>query len=144
MFFFFNGVCNMCNIVNMHLDEIVGHIIQSYYKEKKIKECMSRFKLPCTYCRCLTSSTWRPGPCGTSSLCNACGLQYMSRGHRPRMLDLVCDEGRVIWMVRSPETFQWSESSIADLKDHRIKMWHDQATERKQFIESKKRKFVCL
>ncbi len=128
----------------MHLDEVVGIIIQAYFKERHVKECMSRHRLPCTLCRTLISSTWRPGPCGTSSLCNTCGLQYMSRGDRPRMVDLVCDEGRVIWMKRNHETFQWSESSEADIKDHRIKKWHRHEEERVEFVESKKRKFVDL
>ena len=128
----------------MHLDEVVGLIIQAYLKERHVKECMSRHRLPCTMCRTLTSSTWRPGPCGTSSLCNTCGLQYMTRGDRPRMVDLVSDEGRVIWMKRNSETFQWEEWCEADMKDHSIQEWHSQEEERVDFVESKKRKFVDL
>ena len=128
----------------MHLDEVVGLIIQSFFKERGSKDCMSRHRLPCTRCRALTSSTWRPGPCGTSSLCNACGLQYMQRGTRPRMIDLVCDEDRVIWMERDPETFQWTESSEADITDFRLERWRRHEEERVDFVESKKRKFVEL
>jgi len=128
----------------MHLDEVVGLIIQKFFKERGLKDCMSRHRLPCTRCRVLTSSTWRPGPCGTSSLCNACGLQYMERGTRPRMIDLVCDEDRVIWMERDPETFQWSESSEADDSDFRLARWRRHEEERVDFVESKKRKFVEL
>jgi hypothetical protein len=128
----------------MYIDEVVGFIIQQFLKERGNKESMSRHRLACTRCKALTSSTWRPGPCGTSSLCNACGLQYMQRGARPRMIDLVCDEGRVIWMTRDPETFQWYESAEADLSDHRISRWKRNEDERTTFVESKKRKFVDL
>lgn len=129
----------------MQLDEVVGLIIQSYYKDIGVKKsCMSRQKLPCTRCGAHLSSTWRPGPCGTSSLCNACGVQYMVRGERPRMIDLIRSEGRVIWMERHPENFQWFESHEADIKDGRIKHWASHEEERLEFIESKKRKFVEL
>tara|TARA_B110000908_G_C10268039_1_gene466817 strand:+ start:1248 stop:1454 length:207 start_codon:yes stop_codon:yes gene_type:complete len=68
----------------------------------------------------------------------------MTRGDRPRMVDLVSDEGRVIWMKRDSETFQWEEWSEADMKDHRIQEWHRHEEERVDFVESKKRKFVDL
>jgi len=68
----------------------------------------------------------------------------MTRGDRPRMVDLVSDEGRVIWMKRDPETFQWEEWAEADMKDHRIHEWHRHEEERVDFVESKKRKFVDL
>ena len=77
-------------VLQMYLDEIVGYIIGEYYKQNgEHQKVMSRSKMPCTRCRCLLSATWRPGPCGTSSLCNACGLLYMIRNQRPRMIDLV-------------------------------------------------------
>ena len=129
----------------MFLDEIVGMIIQEYYKESGSKtNCMSRQKLPCTRCRANLSSTWRPGPCGTSSLCNACGVKYMVRGERPRMVDLVLDEGRIIWMERQSDTFQWQESHEADTSDFRIQKWARHEEERVDFVERKKRKFVEL
>lgn len=128
----------------MHLDEIVGMLIQSYYNEHGSSSCMSRQKLPCTRCGAHISSTWRPGPCGTSSLCNACGCQYMARGDRPRMIDLVMDDNRVVWMERDPKTFQWHESYEADTKDVRILTWARHEGERVHFVESKKRKFVDL
>jgi len=128
----------------MHLDDIVGLIIQSYYKDSSQSSCMSRHKLPCTRCGAYLSSTWRPGPCGTSSLCNACGVQYMIRGERPRMVDLVMDDGRPVWMERIPETFQWRESYEADVRDKRIRDWTKHEEERIQFVESKKRKFIEL
>ena len=86
----------------------------------------------------------RPGPCGGSSLCNACGVQYMRRGERPRMIDMVMDDERVIWMERNPETFQWFESSEADLSDRRVSEWLKHEQERVQFADSKKRKFADL
>lgn len=129
----------------MNIDQVVGLIINEYFKCKGSKKnIMSRHKLPCTYCKALFSPTWRPGPCGTSSLCNACGLLYMNRKDRPRMIDLVVCEGRAVWMQRCPETLQWYQSKIADKKDHRIARWTDHEEERVHFVESKKRKFVEL
>jgi len=129
----------------MLVDEIVGMIIQSFYNEKShSKGSMSRTKLPCTRCRAHISCTWRPGPCGTGSLCNACGVKYMVRGSRPRMIDLVVDERRVIWMERQSDTYQWQESHEADIKDSRIIDWARHEEERVGFVESKKRKFVDL
>ena len=87
--------------VAMHLDEVVGMIISEYYKQKKdTQKVMSRQKLPCTRCGAVLSTTWRPGPCGASSLCNACGVMYMVRNQRPRMIDLVLSEERALWMER--------------------------------------------
>ena len=129
----------------MHIDEVVGLIINEFYKQRGTKQkIMSRHKLPCTFCQTMVSPTWRPGPCGTSSLCNACGLLYVKRNDRPRMIDLVISEGRPIWMQRCPETLQWHQSKLADIKDHRIKQWADHEEERVKFVECKKRKFVHL
>jgi hypothetical protein len=128
----------------MHLDEVCGMIISAYYKESGNSSCMSRQKLPCTRCGAHLSSTWRPGPCGTSSLCNACGVQYMVRGDRPRMIDMVMDESRVIWMERCAQSYVWFESSQADLKDPRVLKWSLHEGERVQFTESKKRNFADL
>jgi hypothetical protein len=128
----------------MHLDEVCGMIISAYYKESGNSSCMSRQKLPCTRCGAHLSTTWRPGPCGTSSLCNACGVQYMVRGDRPRMIDMVMDDSRVIWMERNPESYQWFESSQADLRDPRILKWFKHEEERVQFADSKKRRFADL
>jgi len=129
----------------MHLDEVVGHIIQQYYAQHPAKQMMSRHKLPCTRCRALTSSTWRPGPCGTASLCNKCGVQYMRRQGKPRMIDLVKDGDRTLWVERDPNSFQWKETCEADKKDHRIRQWANHETERLEYIQhNKKRKFVHL
>jgi len=129
----------------MTIDEICGHIIQLYYNEQKgTNRVMSRQKMPCTRCRSIISTTWRPGPCGTSSLCNACGLMYMKRGLRPRMIDLFRDEGRTIWMERNSDSLQWQESGQADMKDPRIQHWSRHEEERVDIIRSNKRKFVDL
>ncbi len=128
----------------MNLDQVVGFIIQQYYHSRTEAKIMSRHKLPCTRCGTFVSSTWRPGPCGTSSLCNTCGVQYMRRQGRPRMIDLVMDEGQAVWMSRNPGTLQWREERVADLKDVRIRQWSNHETERIEFVESKKRKFVDL
>lgn len=128
----------------MQLDHIVGQIIQEYYKQSSATKIMSRQKLPCTRCRTHVSSTWRPGPCGTASLCNSCGVKYMVRPPRPRMTDLVLEGNRCIWMARQSDTLQWEEYQEADQKDPRIQLWFEQEKERTDYVESKKRKFVLL
>ncbi len=128
----------------MNLDQVVGFIIQQYYMNNESSKIMSRHKLPCTHCGTFISSTWRPGPCGTSSLCNTCGVQYMRRQGRPRMIDLVMDEGKPVWMERDSSTLQWRVQHDADVKDKRIHQWSDHETERIEFVESKKRKFIEL
>jgi|TARA_B110000093_G_C12871095_1_gene367728 hypothetical protein len=60
------------------------------------------------------------------------------------MIDLVMDEGKAVWMARNPGTLQWREERAADLKDARIRQWSNHETERIEFVESKKRKFVDL
>lgn len=130
---------------NMQLDTIVGLIIQEYYNHNAVaKKMMSRQKLPCTRCGTHVASTWRPGPCGTSSLCNTCGVMYMRRPPRPRMVDLVMDEDRCVWMARNQQTLQWYEDREADMKDKRVSTWVRQEKERNAYVESKKRKFVNM
>lgn len=127
----------------LSIDEVCGLIINEYYKEQnKSSHVMSKHKMPCTRCGVHLSPTWRPGPCGTSSLCNKCGLLYMARSHRPRMVDLVVSNGQPVWMEREPDTLQWVESSLADEKDPRIMSWMNHEEERAEFIQSKKRKFI--
>jgi late competence protein required for DNA uptake (superfamily II DNA/RNA helicase) len=131
----------------MQLDTIVGKIVQAYYRSESCSKgtmTMSRRKLPCTRCGRHLSSTWRPGPCGTSSLCNACGVMYMVRGGRPRMIELVLVEGRCVWTGRRQDTYQWEEYKEADLKDKRVELWIQQEKERQGYVESKKRKFISL
>ena len=128
----------------MHVDEVVGLIIQQYYAAHPVKQTMSRHRLACTRCRTLVSSTWRPGPCGTASLCNRCGVQYMRRQGKPRMIDLIREGDRTLWVQRDPKSFQWQETYEADMKDRRIRQWSNHETERLEYIQRKKRKFVHL
>ena len=129
--------------MTLSIDEVCGLIINEYYKKQnKSSNVMSKHKMPCTRCGVHLSPTWRPGPCGTSSLCNKCGLLYMTRSHRPRMVDLVVSNGQPVWMERETDTLQWVESSLADEKDPRIMLWMNQEEERAEFIQSKKRKFI--
>tara|TARA_B110000285_G_scaffold235611_1_gene318685 strand:+ start:7736 stop:7918 length:183 start_codon:yes stop_codon:yes gene_type:complete len=60
------------------------------------------------------------------------------------MIDLVMDEGRPVWMQRDSSTLQWSVQHTADMKDKRIYQWSNHETERMEFVESKKRKFIEL
>ena len=127
----------------MGLDEVVQYILQRYYQSQKNGMNMSRFRMPCTRCHTMVSTTWRPGPCGTSSLCNTCGVQYTARTSRPRMVDLVLDgENRPTWVKRDPGTLQWVRDCTADIKDQRILSWANQESERVRFtqIQHKKRK----
>jgi hypothetical protein len=129
----------------MQVDQVVGYIIQEFYRQNNNnKQTMSRKKLPCTRCGAHLSSTWRPGPCGSATLCNKCGVMYMVRQHRPRLTDLVLDSKRCVWMTRQQDTLQWQEFKEADTKDPRIKLWREQEEERVAYVESKKRKFVQL
>ena len=105
---------------------------------------MSRYKLPCTRCGVLLSSTWRPGPCGTASLCHKCGVQYMRRQGKPRMIDLIRDGERTLWVQRDAKSFQWQETYEADMKDRRIQQWSNHENERIEYMQSKKRKFIHL
>lgn len=134
-----------CSIMQVDIDTIVGLIVHEYYNQNAVsKKTMSRQKLPCTRCGTHVASTWRPGPCGTSSLCNTCGVMYMDRCTRPRMVDLVMDEGRCVWMARHQDTLQWYEDREADIKDKRVVTWVRQEKERNAYVESKKRKFVDM
>lgn len=131
------------SIMQLSVDEVVGIIINEYYKtQQKTQQIMSKKRMPCTRCRTHISPTWRPGPCGTSSLCNKCGLMYMVRNYRPRMIDLVMSDGKPTWMERRKDSLQWHESLAADTKDPRIQTWAQQEEERVDFVNSKKRKFV--
>ena len=60
------------------------------------------------------------------------------------MIDLVMDEGLPVWMERDNSTLQWREKHKADIKDKRIYQWSNHETERMEFVESKKRKFIEL
>ena len=128
----------------MHLNDVIGIIIQKFYEEHLSSKLMSRHKLPCTRCKTMVSSTWRPGPCGTSSLCNTCGVKYMRRQGKPRMIDLVRDDSRTVWMERDANSFQWQETKEANKLDKRIQVWSSHEVERLEYIQSKKRKFVNL
>tara|TARA_B100000780_G_C21109705_1_gene448370 strand:- start:1232 stop:1438 length:207 start_codon:yes stop_codon:yes gene_type:complete len=68
----------------------------------------------------------------------------MRRQGKPRMIDLVKDDTRTIWVERDSASFQWKETREADSKDLRIKQWSNHETERLEYISNKKRKFVHL
>ena len=126
----------------MYVDDVIGVIVQQYYQNKNSTRIMSKHKLPCTRCGTMVSPTWRPGPCGTSSLCNQCGVQYMRRQGRPRMIDLIMSENNPIWMERDPASLQWRETKAADIRDKRIYTWLQHEIERVDFVKNKKRKLV--
>ena len=65
---------------------------------EKNSKTQSKTKLPCTYCGVNESSTWRPGPCGPSTLCNKCGVMYMDSGKRNRQIDLIYTKNTAMWV----------------------------------------------
>lgn len=89
----------------------------------KDKLCSSRSKLPCTYCGVKQSTTWRPGPCGPSTLCNKCGVAYMDSGRRNRSIDLVMYKNEPVWCKRDISSWEWVESKKAPINDPRVQMW---------------------
>ena len=136
--------------MNNELDKVVSYLIQQYFVNSKDihgnsickKKSMSRFKKPCTRCNTMVSSTWRPGPCGSSTLCNACGVLYMNRDNRTRMIDLILHENKPIWVTRNNTDYQWKAHTVADMKDDRIEKWQRHEMERQAIHEreNKRRK----
>ena len=132
------------------LDRVVSYLIREFIGQSKYsnansiskKSSMSRFKQPCTRCQTMLSSTWRPGPCGSSTLCNACGVLYMNQNNRTRMIDLILHENKPVWVTRNSTNYQWSAHSTADMTDKRIQKWQRHEMERHAIHEreSKKRK----
>jgi hypothetical protein len=89
----------------------------------KDKLCTSRSKLPCTYCGVDQSTTWRPGPCGPSTLCNKCGVAYMDTGRRNRSIDLIMQKNVPVWCKRDASSWEWVIERKAPLNDPRVQMW---------------------
>ena len=60
------------------------------------------------------------------------------------MVDLVVDNSVPVWMVRDSRTMEWSESSKADMKDHRVTTWLHNEKEKLDYIHitNKKRKYA--
>lgn len=136
------------------LNKVVSRIIQDYHRKSIFLEVpgvdgkrgsMSRFKKPCTRCHTMVSPTWRPGPCGSSTLCNACGVLYMDREHRTRMIDLILHGKKPTWISRDSKNFQWMLHGEADISDERIRKWTDHEMERQTLrdVERKRRKIAC-
>ena len=87
----------------------------------KDKLCTSRSKLPCTYCGVEQSTTWRPGPCGPSTLCNKCGVAYMDSGRRNRSIDLIMHKNEPVWCKRDASSWEWVIERKAPFNDHGYK-----------------------
>ena len=83
----------------------------------------SRSKLPCTYCGTNESTTWRPGPCGTGTLCNGCGVKYMDSGKRKRQIDLLLKKNQPMWVKKDPTSWMWKEDKLAPANDPRVIQW---------------------
>ena len=107
---------------------------QKYPKiaQKNDNLCFSRSKLPCTYCNTKESTTWRPGPCGPSTLCNKCGVAYMESGRRHRTIDLIVKDNIAVWMKRDSSSWEWKESYEANMEDLRVQNWFRHENIKKQ------------
>ncbi len=100
----------------------------NYLLADKTSKTQSKTKLPCTYCSAIESSTWRPGPCGPSTLCNKCGVMYMDTGKRNRQIDLIYTKNTAMWVKKDPTSWMWKEDREADTEDHRVRLWMQRET----------------
>ena len=103
--------------------EIIDAFINFLLQTEKNSKTQSKTKLPCTYCGAIESSTWRPGPCGPSTLCNKCGVMYMDSGKRNRQIDLVCIKNTAMWVKKDATSWMWKQDKEAPVDDHRVQMW---------------------
>lgn len=128
----------------MQLDDVIGLLIQAYYNQSKETKTMSRHKLPCTRCGVNVATTWRPGPCGSASLCNRCGILWTTRPNRPRMVDLVVFDNSPVWVERDTKSMQWRKTNNADVRDARVGLWFHNEKEKLNYIHTnnKKRKIA--
>ena len=94
----------------------------------------SRTKLPCTYCGVTESTTWRPGPCGPSTLCNTCGVKYMDSGKRNRQIDLIMKRGQAIWVKKDATSWMWVQEKEAPTDDPRVNQWKQRETVRMKLM----------
>ena len=94
----------------------------------------SRTKLPCTYCGTPESTTWRPGPCGPSTLCNTCGVKYMDTGKRIRQIDLIFARGQAMWVKKDPTSWMWVQEKEAPMSDPRVTQWIQRETVRMKLM----------
>lgn len=118
----------------MSVDGAVHYFTTLYHNHRlKSRERVSRTGFPCTLCGIDVSSTWRPGPCGASTLCNACGLRYMNSKSRERCIDLILRNNcQAVWVEKCNTTCQWKEMFEADPDDERIQRWVNHQLERQR------------
>ena len=110
--------------------EIIDAFIDFLLQTEKNSKTQSKTKLPCTYCGLNESTTWRPGPCGPSTLCNKCGVMYMDSGKRNRQIDLVYVKNTAMWVKKDATSWMWKEDREAPSGDHRVQMWVQRETTR--------------
>lgn len=101
------------------VDAFIAFMVQQLGSTKST----SKTKLPCTYCQTTESTTWRPGPCGASTLCNTCGVKYMDSGKRNRQIDLILKKGVPMWVKKDPTSWMWKEDKNGDVNDTRVQQW---------------------
>lgn len=107
------------------------HFAKKVKPQKIKKTCKSRSGMPCTFCGARVATTWRPGPCGTATLCNPCGIKYSDNGKRTRCIDLVLESfNSAVWVQRNG--MSWEQVRQADMKDPRIVRWLRHQIERRE------------
>jgi hypothetical protein len=121
----------------MNIEQICTIIINHYTKTLN----QGNEKKQCSCCKINSSLTWRPGPVGSRSLCNACGLKYKKNGERPRMIDLVLLGQKATWIKRNNKTLEWQEYA-ADENDPRLMEWKTHEINKNNFVKAKKRKLT--
>ena len=104
------------------MDQIISELLDMYNRECS-RLYYSRSGLCCTFCGCERSCTWRPGPCGSSTLCNSCGILYTTSGNRQRRIELVLRDSRALWVRLKEDGWTWEVDHEADSKDERISEW---------------------
>ena len=112
------------------VDKFINFIDIINNKDDKL--VTSRTKLPCTYCNVKQSTTWRPGPCGPSTLCNKCGVAYMDSGRRNRTIELIMKGKNAIWCKRDTASWSWKEDHAAPNNDPRVLQWIRHETSKKR------------
>lgn len=120
----------MCYTNPQSIDAFIAFVLSSNTKTPT----QSRTKLPCTYCNTPEATTWRPGPCGPSTLCNTCGVKYMDSGKRNRQIDLIMKRGQAMWVKKDPTSWMWVQEKEAPMSDPRVTQWIQRETVRMKLM----------
>ena len=112
---------NKMQISSANIDGCVKYICQSLNRTK------SEQKQKCLCCCTTQTTTWRPSLLGKRTLCNSCGLKYISSAKRERTLDVIIVKDRPVWIKKKKS--KWtidtqvkdSLATTAWLKDEKMR-----------------------